>query len=181
MCFFFLLCVCRGEGLVRRRLYWSAHFEQYMRSQIGDNLLHSRCLRSSRNVLSHDNGQWRKELRDHRELHQPRYSQLSTCGYPPITDKIQFPGRRGLTGNASRYYGLSLLRTINKVPRVSPTTRVDCNRMPDVFYNNYQFSKTQQTCGKSGRSSLLNLIQSIKSFLKLLGMSDRILLRSGFR
>ncbi len=36
------------------------------------------------------------------------YSQLSPCGHPAITDKIQIPDERGLTGNASRYYGLSL-------------------------------------------------------------------------
>ena len=45
----------------------------------------------------------------------------------PITDKIQIPSRRGLTGNNSRYYGLLLLRTLNDIPRVSATTRVDCS------------------------------------------------------
>ena len=45
-----------------------------------------------------------------------------------ITDKIQIPGYRGLTGNDSRYYGLSLIRTLNEVPSVSAITRVDCSR-----------------------------------------------------
>ena len=44
-----------------------------------------------------------------------------------ITDKFQIPGGKGLTGNESRYCRLSLLRTPNNVPRVSATTRVDCN------------------------------------------------------
>lgn len=44
-----------------------------------------------------------------------------------IADKIQIPGRRGLTGSDSRYYGLSLfIQTRNDDPRVSATTRVDC-------------------------------------------------------
>ena len=42
-----------------------------------------------------------------------------------ITDKIQIPGKRGLTGNYSRYYGLSLLRTLNDVPRVFIATTVN--------------------------------------------------------
>ena len=45
----------------------------------------------------------------------------------PITDKIQIPSRRGLTGNSSRYYGLPLLRTLKDVPRGSAITRVDCS------------------------------------------------------
>ena len=44
-----------------------------------------------------------------------------------ITDKIQIPIYRGLTENGSRYYGLSLFRTQNNVPKVSTITRVDCN------------------------------------------------------
>ena len=44
-----------------------------------------------------------------------------------ITDKIQIPGRRGLTGNDYRFYGLSLLWTLNNVPKVSATTRVNCS------------------------------------------------------
>ena len=39
---------------------------------------------------------------------------------------IQIPGRRSLTGNDSCYYGLSLWRTLNDVPRVSAIVRVDC-------------------------------------------------------
>ena len=41
-----------------------------------------------------------------------KYSQLSPCGHPAITDKIQIPGGsyRGLTKNDSRYDILSLLR-----------------------------------------------------------------------
>ena len=42
-----------------------------------------------------------------------------------ITDKIQIPGYRGLTENDSRYYGLSLIRTLNEVPSVSAIKRVD--------------------------------------------------------
>ena len=36
------------------------------------------------------------------------------------------PGYRGLTGNESRYYGLSLIRTLNEVPSVPVITRVNC-------------------------------------------------------
>ncbi len=43
-----------------------------------------------------------------------------------ITDKIEIPGKRGLTGNDSRYYGLSLKWTRNEVPSVSAVARVDC-------------------------------------------------------
>ena len=53
------------------------------------------------------------------------YNQLSPCRYHAITDKIQIPGKRGLTGNDSRYYRLSLLWTLNNVLRVSAVTRVD--------------------------------------------------------
>ena len=58
------------------------------------------------------------------------YSQLSPCGHLllrtlAITDKIQIPSYRGLNGNDSRYYRLSLIRTINEVPSVSAITRVD--------------------------------------------------------
>ena len=59
-----------------------------------------------------------------------RYSQLSPCGYPAITDKIQIPIYRGLTENDSQYYGLrrlSLFQTQNEVPKVSSITRVGCN------------------------------------------------------
>ena len=42
-----------------------------------------------------------------------------------ITDKFQISSKRGLTGNDSRYYSLSLLRSLNNVPRVSPVIRVD--------------------------------------------------------
>ena len=62
------------------------------------------------------------------------YSQLSPCGQPaitntrPITDKIQIPIYRGLTENDSRYYGLSLFRTQNDVPKVSLITAVDCTK-----------------------------------------------------
>ena len=38
-----------------------------------------------------------------------------------------------MTGNDSRYNGLSLLRTLNDVPRVSATTRVDCICLLDAF------------------------------------------------
>ena len=34
------------------------------------------------------------------------YSQLSPCGHPAITDKIQIPICKGLTENDSRHYGL---------------------------------------------------------------------------
>ena len=44
-----------------------------------------------------------------------------------ITDKIQVPIYRGLTENGSRYYGLSLFRTQNDVPKASTITRVDCS------------------------------------------------------
>ena len=44
-----------------------------------------------------------------------------------IVDKIQIPIYRGLTGNDSQYYGLSLFQTQNDVPKVSTITRVDCN------------------------------------------------------
>ena len=54
------------------------------------------------------------------------YSQVLPCGHPAITDKIQIPGYRGLPGNDSCYYGLSLIRTLNKVPSTSAITRVDC-------------------------------------------------------
>ena len=43
-----------------------------------------------------------------------------------ITDKIQIPSCRGLTGNDSRFYGLSLIRRQNDVPKVSAIMRVDC-------------------------------------------------------
>ena len=43
-----------------------------------------------------------------------------------IMDKIQIPIYRGLTEYDSRYYGLSLFRTQNDVPKVSAITRVDC-------------------------------------------------------
>ena len=43
-----------------------------------------------------------------------------------ITDKIKIPIYRGLTGNDSRYYGLSLFRTQNDVSKVSAIMRVDC-------------------------------------------------------
>ena len=46
-----------------------------------------------------------------------------------ITDKTQIPFCRGLTKNDSRYYGLSLFRTQNDVPKVSAITRVDCNSL----------------------------------------------------
>ena len=55
-----------------------------------------------------------------------RLADTSLLGTFAITDKILMPGRRGLIGNHSRYYGLSLLRTVNDVPRVSAITRVDC-------------------------------------------------------
>ena len=45
-----------------------------------------------------------------------------------ILDKIQIPGYRGLTGNDFRYYGFSLIRTLNEDPSVSAITRVDCNQ-----------------------------------------------------
>ena len=41
------------------------------------------------------------------------------------TDKIQMPSRKGWTENDSHCYGLSLLWTLNDVPKVSATTRVD--------------------------------------------------------
>ena len=43
-----------------------------------------------------------------------------------IKDKIQIPIYRGLTENDSLYYGLSLFRKQNDVPKVSAITRVDC-------------------------------------------------------
>ena len=43
-----------------------------------------------------------------------------------ITDKIKIPVYRALTENDSRYYGLSLFRTKNGVPKVSAITRADC-------------------------------------------------------
>ena len=43
-----------------------------------------------------------------------------------VTEKIQIPGKGGLTGNGSWYYWLSLLRPISDVPRVSTITKVDC-------------------------------------------------------
>ena len=52
-----------------------------------------------------------------------------------ITDKIQIPGYRGLTGNDSRYYGLSLIRTLNEVPSVSNTARVDCTKLQNCAMN----------------------------------------------
>ena len=55
-----------------------------------------------------------------------KYSQLSPCGFPAITDKIQIPMYRGLTENDSRYYGLSLFRTQNNVPKVPTNRRVEC-------------------------------------------------------
>ena len=67
-------------------------------------------------------------------LLEERYTDNSHLAKTPllrtlaITDKTQILGRRGLTGNNSRYYGLSLLRTLNEVPRVSATTRDDCTR-----------------------------------------------------
>ena len=42
------------------------------------------------------------------------------------TYKIQIPCRRGFTGIDSRYYGLSLLRALNDVLRVSATRKLDC-------------------------------------------------------
>ena len=45
-----------------------------------------------------------------------------------ITDKIQIPIYKGLTGNDSRYYGPSLFRTQNNVPKVSAITRVEGTR-----------------------------------------------------
>ena len=52
-----------------------------------------------------------------------------------ITDKIQIPiYTRGLTGNDSRYYGLSLFRTENDVLKVSDITRVHCNRFLGRWY-----------------------------------------------
>lgn len=42
-------------------------------------------------------------------------------------------------------------------------------------------SNDARTFVKSGRSSLLNLMQSSNKFLKLLGMSARSLPKSGFR
>ena len=44
-----------------------------------------------------------------------------------ITVKIQIPIYRGFTEYDSRYYGLTLLRTQNEVPKVSAITRVDCS------------------------------------------------------
>ena len=49
------------------------------------------------------------------------YSQLSASGYPAVEDKIYSDPRQ--KRNSAE---LSLLRTLNEVPRVSATTRVDC-------------------------------------------------------
>ena len=48
------------------------------------------------------------------------------CQQLTIADKIQIPGRRGLIGNGSSYYGPSLLWTPIDIPRVSATMRADC-------------------------------------------------------
>ena len=56
---------------------------------------------------------------------RPRYSQLSPCGYPAITDTLikrtaaKSPAKtnyRGLTEKNSRYYGHSFMRTLTRGP-----------------------------------------------------------------
>ena len=56
-----------------------------------------------------------------------RLTDTPLLGTLAITDKNQIPIYRGLAENDSRYYGLSLFRTQNEVPKVSVITRVDCN------------------------------------------------------
>ena len=67
----------------------------------------------------------------------PNDSQLSPCGHCAITDIRYYgqisdphldPSIEVLTENDSGYYGLSLFRTQNDVPKVSAITRVDCTR-----------------------------------------------------
>ena len=57
-----------------------------------------------------------------------------------ITDKIQIPMYRSLTENDSRYYGFSLFRTHNDVPKVSAKTRVDCIN----YYNSVTLYKEKE-------------------------------------
>ena len=57
-----------------------------------------------------------------------------------FTEKIQIPGSRSLTGNDSCYYGLSLLRRLNAIPRVS-TMRIDCTKKIWMF-----ISKLESCC-----------------------------------
>ena len=60
-----------------------------------------------------------------------KYSQLSPCRQPTITDTRYYrqnldPIYRGFTEKDFQYYGLSLFQTQNNVLKVSAITIVDC-------------------------------------------------------